>query len=270
MSDLFISTEELAGQLGREGVVILDGRPRMGFMLAHIPGAVNADWKSFSDPRAPSRGILHQDINVLQQKIGALGISNESRVVCYSDPQSAYGEDGRLYWMLTYLGHPNVKILNGGWTKWRQEEHPVERGTAKTTVAAQFTATRHPEVLIDREELKQRVESKDAGLAIIDARTVGEYRGQGMEGGGHVPTAVNIPWNMFYNADGTIKPPDAIVAALKQQGIEGKKEYAVYCAGGVRCSWLYALMTNAGIKNVKNYVGSWSDWSSDRSAPVEK
>jgi thiosulfate/3-mercaptopyruvate sulfurtransferase len=88
--------------------------------------------------------------------------------------------------------------------------------------------------------------------------------------GGHVPGAVNIPWNAFYNADGSIKPPEAITAALEQQGVGGRREYVVYCAGGVRCSWLFALMKRAGVANIKNYVGSWSDWSSDPSAPVEK
>jgi thiosulfate/3-mercaptopyruvate sulfurtransferase len=270
MSELFISTETLASELGQAGLVILDSRPMMGFLMSHIPGALNIDWKAFSDQRAPSKGILHPDRSLLEQRIGALGIGNESRVVCYGDPVNGYGEDGRLYWMLSYLGHANVSILDGGWTKWQREKRPIERGPAQTPQPARFTAATHPEVLIDREELKRRLAARE-GVAIIDARSPGEYRGQGMgRRGGHVPGAVNIPWNGFYNDDGSIKPPEAITAALAQQGVEGKGDYVVYCAGGVRCSWLFALMTRAGIANVKNYVGSWSDWSSDPSAPIEK
>jgi len=207
---------------------------------------------------------------VLEQKIGALGIGSGSRVVCYGDPMNGYGEDGRLYWMLTYLGHADTAILDGGWTKWQQEKRPVERGPAKSPQPAHFAAAPRPELLIDREELKRRLAARE-GVAVIDARSPGEYRGQGMGGrGGHVPGAVNIPWNGFYNADGSIQAPEAITAALKQQGVEASKEFVVYCAGGVRCSWLFALMTRAGITNVKNYIGSWSDWSSDPSAPIEK
>jgi len=270
VSDPFISTEALASELGRSGLVLLDTRPMMGFLIGHIPGAMNVDWKAFSDQRAPSKGILHPDLSVLEQKIGALGIANGSRVVCYADPVGGYGEDGRLYWMLRYLGHSDVALLDGGWTKWQAEKRPVERGPAKTPQPAHFTAAPRPELLIGREELKQRLTSR-AGLAVIDARSPGEYKGQGMGGrGGHVPGAVNIPWNGFYNSDGSIKPPQAVAEALKQHGVADKQEFVVYCAGGVRSAWLFALMTRAGIKNLRNYAGSWSDWSSDPSAPIEK
>ena len=266
MSERFISTEALAAQLQEPSLAVLDGRPIMSFLMAHIPGALQVDWKAFSDPQAPSKGILHHDVAVLEKKIGALGIGRGSRVICYSDPQSCYGEDGRLFWMLRYLGHDDVRILNGGWTKWQMEKRPIERGPAKAPAPAAFEAALKPEMVIDREALKRVVASGAAGPAILDARSPGEYSRQN----GHVPGAVNIPWNGFYNADGTIKPPAAITAALAQQGVDGKKEFVVYCAGGVRCSWLYALMAEAGVTNVKNYIGSWSDWSSDPSAPVEK
>jgi thiosulfate/3-mercaptopyruvate sulfurtransferase len=117
---------------------------------------------------------------------------------------------------------------------------------------------------MERVELKRRVAAKDPALAIIDARSPREVAG------GRVPGAVNIPWNGFYNADGSIKPAAAIMDALKQQQVDGTWEYVVYCAGGVRSAWLYSLMVEAGVANVKNYAGSWSDWSSDSSAPVEK
>ena len=270
MSDLFISTEALAAELGRPGLVILDARPMMGFLMGHIPGALNVDWKAFSDPRAPSKGILHPDRSVLEQKIGALGIGNDSRVVCCADPVSGYGEDGRLYWMLRHLGHDGVAILDGGWAKWQREKRAIERGPARPPQPARFAAAPRPELLINREALKQRVTAR-AGVAVIDARSPDEYEGKGMGArGGHVPGAVNIPWDGFYNADGSIKPPEAITEALRQHGVDGQQEYVVYCAGGVRSAWLFALMTRAGITNVRNYAGSWSDWSSDPSAPIEK
>ncbi len=264
MSERFISTEALAAELSREEVVILDARPTMNFIVSHIPGALSVDWKAFSDPRADSKGILNPDVDVLAEKVGALGIGPQSRVVCYSDPVSCYGEDGRFYWMLSHLGHRNVSILNGGWTKWQKEGRPIERGRARSVTPAVFTVALRPELLMERVELKRRVAAKEPDLAIIDARSPREVAG------GRVPGAVNIPWNGFYNADGSIKPADAIMDALKQQQIDGKREYVVYCAGGVRSAWLYSLMVEAGVKNVKNYGGSWSDWSSDSSAPVER
>jgi thiosulfate/3-mercaptopyruvate sulfurtransferase len=264
MSERFLSTDALAAALGREGLVILDARPMMHFIVAHIPGSLQVDWKAFSDPRADSKGILHPDVELLAQKVGALGIGPASRVVCYSDPVSCYGEDGRLYWMLSHLGQRDVSILNGGWAKWHAEGRPVERGRARAVAPAPFTAALRPELLMERAELKARVAANDASLGIIDARSPRELAS------GRVPGAVNIPWNGFYNADGTIKPPGAIVEALKAQGIGGRKDYVVYCAGGVRSAWLYALMVEAGIPNVKNYAGSWSDWSSDSSAPVQR
>ncbi|MEW6325246.1 MAG: rhodanese-like domain-containing protein, partial [Nitrospirota bacterium] len=95
MSERFLSTDALAAALNDDDIVILDARPLMNFIVSHIPGALHVDWKAFSDPRADSKGVLNPNADVLANKIGALGIGPQSRVVCYSDPVSCYGEDGR-------------------------------------------------------------------------------------------------------------------------------------------------------------------------------
>jgi thiosulfate/3-mercaptopyruvate sulfurtransferase len=273
MEKMLITTEELDELLNQQSAVtLLDTRPVMSYLFSHIPGAVHVNWKDFSDPASPMKSLLDSDLGRLEKKVGALGISQDRRVVVYADPFESWGDEGRIYWMLSYLGHPLVQVLDGGWFKWKRENRRVERGPSKAA-PAEFKARVNPDLLMTKDELKKRINPPSPVTVIIDARTREEYLGQrssGLPREGHIPGAVNIPWNAFYNADGTVKSVEEIRKAVGGSGVSADKEVITYCTGGVRSAWLYFTLRFAGFDKTKNYAGSWMEWSQDSSLPMER
>ena len=111
----------MSQNLGREDLVLIDVRGVAAYS-SHIPGAVHSTWHEYSDPSSVSKGVLNPDLAQLEQKVRALGINQGSDVVIYSNPFDNWGDEGRMFWMLQYLGHPSVRILDGGWVKWVAEQ----------------------------------------------------------------------------------------------------------------------------------------------------
>jgi len=268
---MLVTTEELDAMLDRDDVVVVDVRSKMAFMASgHIPRAVVATWHDFSDPHSAIKGILDPDIARLEKKLGALGISNDRQVVIYSNPFDNWGDEGRMYWMLKYLGHQNVRVLDGGWIKWSAEMRRFECGPAKPRPSV-FKANVDPSLITNKTEVRRLVEGPHPDTTLADARSTEEYNGafqQGIARGGHIPSAVNVPWNQFCNPDGTVKQVDAIHDILEKQGVAPGKEVVCYCTGGVRSAWLYFILKLAGYEKVKNYPGSWWEWGNDYTLPV--
>jgi len=271
MHPMLITTEELAGILDREDLVVVDVRSKMAFVASgHISCAVAATWHDFSDPNSGIKGLLDPDIGRLEKKLGALGINRERQVVVYSNPFDNWGDEGRMYWMLTYLGHPAVRVLDGGWIKWSAEMRPFECGPAKPRPSV-FKAQLNPSLITAKAEVRALVGGPHPDTLLADARASEEYQGalhQGIARGGHIPSAVNVPWNQFFNPDGTVKPVEQIRAILTKEGLTPDKEVICYCTGGVRSAWLYFILKLAGYENVKNYPGSWWEWGNDYLLPV--
>ena len=120
----------------------------------------------------------------------------------------------------------------------------------------------HP-LLIDCETLQNRV--GQPGLVILDVRGRSAY-----EFGGHIPGAVHVAWSGFLNPDATVKDLAGIKGQLDLKGLNLEHEIACYCTGGVRAGWLYFVLRLAGYARVRNYPGSWWEWSRDFACPVEK
>jgi len=270
---MLIDTATLDQNLGREGLVVIDVRGKAAYAFGgHIPGAVNATWHEFSDPNAAAKGLLDPDHGRLEQKIRALGINQDSDVVVYSNPFDNWGDEGRMFWMLQYLGHTRLKILDGGWVKWTAECRKYEHGVV-TPSPGTFTVAVNVDVIVEKEELKKLVKRPHPETVIADARSLEEYAGKEVSGiprPGHIPGAACIPWNVFLNPDATVKDLDKIRAAFDEKGLHPSHEVVCYCTGGVRSSWLYVILKLVGYQKVRNYPGSWWEWSRDFAAPVEK
>ena len=270
-SPYFIDTETLAQNLGREGLVVIDVRGKAAYS-SHIPGAVSSTWHEYSDPEAVAKGLLNPNVAQLEEKLRRLGINNSSDIVIYSNPFDNWGDEGRMFWMLQYLGHTRVRILDGGWVKWIAEQRSYEHNTQQPTPGT-FQASLQPELLIDKSSLKKLVKRPHPETILIDARSIEEYAGKEIDGlprAGHIPQAINIPWNKFLNPDATIKDPALIKKMLEEYGLRQNQEIITYCLGGVRSAWLYVILRFAGFEKVQNYPGSWWEWSRDFAAPVEK
>jgi thiosulfate/3-mercaptopyruvate sulfurtransferase len=202
----------------------------------------------------------------------ALGLNNESQVVIYSNPFDNWGDEGRMFWMLEYFGHKNLRILDGGWVKWVNERRPFEHGRV-TPKPGNFTIKPAAHSIIAKEELRALVKQAHPQTAIVDARSLEEYLGKEVSGiprPGHIPSAIHVAWNGFLNHNATVKDLATIKAGLEEKGLEPDKEIVCYCTGGVRSSWLYFVLKLAGYQKVRNYPGSWWEWSRDFACPVEK
>jgi len=267
-----IDTETLQQNLGRSGLVIIDVRGRAAYSFGgHIPGAVHATWHEFSDPKAVAKGLLHPDTSLLERKIRELGVNNDSDIVIYSNPFDNWGDEGRMFWMLQYLGLTNLKILDGGWVKWVAEERPYEHGAASPK-PGDVRASPVPELIMMKDELKQLVKRPHPESLIADARSLEEYAGKevvGIPRPGHIPSAISVPWNTFLKPDATLKDFDEIKTSLQEKGLNETKEVICYCTGGVRSAWLYFVLKVVGYSKVRNYPGSWWEWSRDFSTPAE-
>ena len=129
-----IDTETLSLNLGRDDLVLIDVRGE-GAYSSHIPGAVHSSWHEYSDPQATAKGLLDPDIARLEKRLQALGVNNSSDIVVYSNPFDNWGDEGRMFWMLHYLGHQSVKVLDGGWPKWTAEHRPYEHAPVRPSPA---------------------------------------------------------------------------------------------------------------------------------------
>ena len=270
-STYLIDTETLALNLGREDLVIIDVRGQ-GAYTSHIPGAVHSTWHEYSDPQATAKGLLDPDVARLEKRLQALGLNNSSDVVVYCNPFDNWGDEGRMFWMLQYLGHKSVKILDGGWPKWTVEHRRYEHEPVRPK-PGNFTASVQPDVIIDKQELKKIVKSPHRDRVIVDARSVEEYAGKEIDGlprSGHIPSAVNIPWSGFLRQDATLKPLSVVREMFHAFGMNEQQEVITYCLGGLRSAWVYFLLKLAGYERVRNYPGSWWEWSRDFAAPAER
>jgi thiosulfate/3-mercaptopyruvate sulfurtransferase len=268
-----IDTETLQQRLGQPDLVVIDVRGKAAYEFGgHIPGAVHSTWHEYSDPNAVPKGLLNPDLKQIEQILRRLGISRDSEVVIYSNPFDNWGDEGRMFWMLEYLGHKKLRILDGGWVKWTAEKRPFEHGRV-TTPPGHFTAQPVKQVIIAKDELKTIVRAPHPKTAILDARSLEEYLGKEVSGiprPGHIPSAIHVAWNGFLNKDATVKDAGAIKAALEEKGIQPDQELVCYCTGGVRSAWLYVVLKLVGYERVRNYPGSWWEWSRDFACPVEK
>ena len=269
---LLIDTKTLEQNLGREGLVIIDVRGKAAYEYGgHIPGAVHATWHEFSNPNAAAKGLLDPDVRRVERRIQMLGVSNDSDIVIYNNPFDNWGDEGRMFWMLEYLGLSELRILDGGWVKWVAEKRRYEHGVIVPKPGT-FNAAPRQERIALKDELKRLVKRPHPETIIVDARSVEEFAGKEMAGiprPGHIPSAVNIPWNGFLNPDATLKDIEAIGVNLDEKGLHPSHEVVCYCTGGVRSGWVYFVLKVMGYTKVKNYPGSWWEWSRDFAAPAE-
>ena len=265
-----IKIDQLNSLKNKEDIIILDTRSSWSFLISHIPGASRiGSWQAYTINLNGSKGILNEDKRFLVEKLRPLGIHPSKTIVLYGDPTNKWRTDGRFFWMFKYLGFEKVAILEGGFDLWKQKELPIERGTGRDVSPSVLTVENikfDKTVSADQEWIRSRLNS--TSLAIIDTRTSNEYKGAtpfGSQRGGHIPGAVNIYWQEFFTETGLLKSPQELKNILEKANIKNDQEVVVYCTGGVRSAMSFFALKILGYK-VRNYDGSWWDWS--RSAPI--
>ena len=265
MADPLITVTDLAAIIDHPSVRICDVRWYLAdhaagpaaYAEAHIPGAifVNLD-EHLSVPEGPGRHPL-PDRATTAGTLGALGIGDEHTVVVYDDRGGAIA--ARLWWMLRDLGHKEVRVLDGGIPAWTEAGHTVasevsDLGAAVLTVRQATTRS------IDREALASRLGT----LTVLDARAPERYRGEDEPIdpiGGHIPTALNAPYEDSLTASGSFISREALTERFRSLGVEDP-DTVVYCGSGVTACHNILAIVASGLPEPILYPGSWSDWSS--------
>lgn len=271
-----VSTDTLAAHLDSWAIVdcrfdlqnTASGREQ--YRAAHIPGAVYASLdEDLSGERTGANG-RHPlpSIEALAATFGRLGIDRGTRVAVYDQDIGMYAS--RLWWSLKYLGHDAVALVDGGWAKWTREGRPTRSGD-ESRPRAVFT----PE---PRRDLRMEVQDVAAHLGqpdplLVDARSPERYEGRSEpldRAAGHIPGAVNHFYKWNVSEHGTMLPPERLRERFTALLAGRAPEQAVmYCGSGVTACHNLLAMEHAGLPGTKLYVGSWSEWSSDPSRPVE-
>ena len=239
----------------------------------HIPGAVKLHWREdLQDP--VERDLV--DRETFERLLGGRGISNDTTLVLYGDKNNWFA--AYAYWYLKIYGHGDARILDGGRQKW------IDEGRELTTDApaprfASYTAHERDESIRARRDVVLAAIG-DGGRALVDVRSPQEYSGdliappgyeqEGAQRAGHIPGAASVPWAQAVKEDGTFKSADELRELYSGKGVVDGHPIIAYCRIGERSShtW-FVLKYLLGVKDVKNYDGSWTEWGNLIGAPIE-
>ena len=253
--------------------IIIDARSKFKFLMGHIPGAINLnDWRDFTSKKNEIKGLLIEDKTFIANRLANIGIDSQKSIVIYSDSENPWRTDGRFFWMFERYGFANVAILDGGFDIWKDSGEAIETGFQKgpkPSIINPQNIKLNSQVIADKQLIYRILTDKD--YILIDNRTQKEYHGAipyGSPRGGHIPNAMHIHWPDFFNKDGTLKSKSDLSSLIQKAGIQPHQEIIVYCTGGVRSAMAYFVFRYLGFK-VRNYDGSWWDWSQDPNLPIE-
>ena len=273
-----IRTDELVASLNDPNLRIVDcrfsladtERGRQAWSQSHIPGAVYAHLdEDLSGPIIAGQTGRHPlpSAETFATTLGTWGIDNRTRVVAYDDFGGAIAS--RLWWMLRWLGHSDVAVLDGGWLRWTEEGHPVEE-TAKNPEPVTFIPSPDDALYVDAAAVDRLREDK--GWCLCDARGAARYRGEQEPidpVAGHIPGAVNLPFAGNLDEHGRFLSREQLAARFNElKGETPVDRVVMYCGSGVTAAHNLLAMAHAGLEGGKMYPGSWSEWITDPNRPV--
>jgi thiosulfate/3-mercaptopyruvate sulfurtransferase len=236
----------------------------------HIAGAIKLDWKAdLQDP--VRRDFVNKE--QFEKLLSERGISNDDTIVLYGGNNNWFA--AYAYWYFKLYGHQNVRLLDGGRKKWELEARELTSETVTRPATSYTAAEPNLDIRAFRDEVVQAIGSK----GLVDVRSPDEYAGRLLapahlpqeqaQRGGHIPTAVNVPWSKAANDDGTFKSDGDLTELYRNAGLDLNSDVIAYCRIGERSAhtW-FVLHEILDQPNVKNYDGSWTEYGSLVGVPV--
>lgn len=237
---------------------VSDPRLPMGYKSSHIPGAVPFDLNRDMYEMAPG-GARLQAPEAIAKTLGERGIANDSTIVLYDEGTGPL--TGSVYWLLKYLGHDDVRVLDGGWQAWQNANAPITKDVPEIQTVA-YTPHVDENANSTAEWIQQNSGRED--LVLLDTRMDDEFNM------GHIPGAVNMSFDEAIDFQTQkLKDFQVLEHQLATIGATPDKEILVYCASGARSSHTFMVLQALGFPRVRNYKGSMHDWSRKLRLPVE-
>jgi len=257
---MLISADELSQLLNDPNLLLIDARTFRKYSAGHIPGAVNLDifvYHWFDTSKAGIQAFNAQTIDLFS----AVGVTNEKKVVFYDDVSGMLAARG--VWELLYFSHPQVFMLDGGLTKWKNGNLPIETKLNEFK-PAKFSGKVNEDLLAGFEYIKDNLNR----LNIVDARTKEEYDGKVVRAAkkGHIPGSINIDWEKNITSDGILKNEKELSELYK---FSKNDEIITYCHGAYRAANTFVALKKIGFEKVRVYLGSWGEWGNKLELPVE-
>jgi thiosulfate/3-mercaptopyruvate sulfurtransferase len=264
-----VDKEWLRSRLGSSNLVLLDCRfslanPCAGeeeYQLSHLPGAVYCHLEENLSGPVLEHGGRHPlpNLQSFSSFLENAGISNQTEVVAYDNGEGAFA--ARLWWLMKFIGHEDVYVLNGGFNNWEKEGYPID-SIVPEPLKASYEIRLQPERMASYEEVKGIVENGAPGTVLIDSREPKRYLGLEEpidKVAGRIPGAINKFWNEGFE-NGEFKPLSEQLERFTD--VNNIDSIIVYCGSGVTAAPNYLVLEELGFKNLKLYVGSYSDWVS--------
>lgn len=257
-----IEAEQLSGALSN--YKFIDLRKPEEFQTGHIPNALNVWRNQITDTSYAYGGMMPTRTHV-ESLLSKLGILPADTVVIYDD--KAECDAARLWWILRFYGHEQIKLLNGGLTAWQAAGNHLTTDSSEVEFTEyHFSASPDSTILSLINDVELAL--LDSNLIVLDTRGGLEYFGEELKKGaarsGHISGALNLDWAMAVDYNGTKKfsPAQELKEMYASIGIVGDKQVITYCHSGVRSAHtLFVLSELLGYRNIKNYDGSWVEWS---------
>ncbi|TLD40002.1 MAG: Thiosulfate sulfurtransferase, rhodanese [Candidatus Jettenia ecosi] len=275
-----ILASELVNHITNPDWVIIDcrfsldnpERGRKDYVQSHIPGAIYAHLnEDLSGEIIPGKTGRHPlpNIKTFVQTLSKCGIDSNVQVVAYDDKGGSIA--ARLWWMLSWVGHNNAAVLNGGWQQWIKNNYPVKSGVEDRKFST-FAPRIRNELLFNANDVLRILNNPD--FRLLDSRSADRYRGENETVdpiAGHIPGAISAPFADNLNPEGMFLSPEELKARFQTLLGNVPPERAVfYCGSGVTASHNLLALAYAGLGDARLYAGSWSDWITDPNRPVSK
>lgn len=276
--EALVTTDWLAARLDDPRVRIVDASftlpgitptARENYHREHIPGAVFFDIDDIAEPGTSLPHMIPSP-DLFAQKIGALGIGNEDRVIVYDT--NGLSSAGRAWWMLRMFGHPDVALLNGGLPKWKAEGRPLT-AAIPTPTPRRFTARFDPSLVRSKAAIVANLSRRHE--QVIDARAAGRFDGSTPEvrpglRSGHIPGSANLPYDRLTDPQTReLESAETLTALFHEAGVKLEQPIVTSCGSGVTACALAFALHLIGHPGAAVYDGSWSEWGLPGDTPVE-